>query len=201
MKIQFCAGVCLMLCAYHHTHSQQMHHVAVTINQPPPLTTSAGSDIDDPSELDVTIGGSPSATGGTSPYSYSWSPSTNLSDPLLSNPVLDLIASAESYTLTVTDARGCTSEDVMNVLISIVSVEGGARSILVYPNPGSKYLTIELNEKGDTFFVYDNAGKLVMQEKFKSLKSQMDVSSLKPGLYYLKVKQGRKLQVVKLLIQ
>lgn len=42
------------------------------------------------------------ATGGTGPYKYSWAPSggTNLSTPNLS---------AGTYTITVTDANGCTS--------------------------------------------------------------------------------------------
>jgi hypothetical protein len=200
MKIQFCAGVCLMWCIYHSGYCQQMHHVAVTINQPSQLMAGAGADIDNALNLNVNIGGSPSATGGTSPYIYSWSPTTNLSDPTIANPVLDLIAAEENYALTVTDARGCISEDIMNVLISIVSVEEWGRSIVVYPNPASKQLTIELSEKADTFFVYDNAGRIVLEEQFKTLRHELNLSSLSKGIYYLKVKQGKRLQVVKLLI-
>lgn len=49
-----------------------------------------------------------SASGGTSPYSYSWSPSGG------TNPIAGVL-SAGTYTVTVTDANNCTSTSTVTV--------------------------------------------------------------------------------------
>jgi len=48
------------------------------------------------------LGGSPTATGGTPPYDYSWSPSTGLDDPTAANP-LAFPTTTSFYTLQVID--------------------------------------------------------------------------------------------------
>ena len=45
-------------------------------------------------------------TGGTPPYTYSWTPSTGLSNSTAQNPFVTYVIST-SYTLIVTDANGC----------------------------------------------------------------------------------------------
>jgi len=67
-------------------------------------------------EDSIIIGGTPSATGGTSPYTYSWQPTTGLDFPNSANPKC-FISSAINYTLTVSDASGNFSVDVVNVAI------------------------------------------------------------------------------------
>jgi hypothetical protein len=90
--------------------------VCVTVTQPN-LTASAGPDIDlcDDEATCVQIGGIPSATGGTPLYTYSWTPVTGIctgSTPADANPFV-LPASTTVYTLSVTDANGCTATDAM----------------------------------------------------------------------------------------
>ena len=62
----------------------------------------------------VQIGGNPSATGGTPPYSYSWQPITGLDNPASANPNA-FPTSLTTYTLTVTDGTGKSSMDMVNV--------------------------------------------------------------------------------------
>ena len=62
------------------------------------------------------IGGSPSATGGTSPYTYIWKPSYGLDDSTIANPT----ASPESsmtYILIVVDALGDTAIDTVSLIV------------------------------------------------------------------------------------
>jgi hypothetical protein len=80
----------------------------VTLNPLP--TASAGDDLTVCSGSPVPIGGSPTAGGGTAPYTYSWMPTTGLSDATAANPTAT-ITSATTYTVTVTDANGCTASD------------------------------------------------------------------------------------------
>lgn len=63
------------------------------------------------------IGGTPTASGGTPPYTYSWMPVEGLSDPFISNPVA-LPDVTTNYTLTVTDAGGLSNTDEVRVSIS-----------------------------------------------------------------------------------
>ncbi len=64
----------------------------------------------------ATIGGTPAATGGKLPYTYSWTPSSGLSSTSVSNPVATIGASPTmTYTLTVTDSAGTTSSSTVTV--------------------------------------------------------------------------------------
>ena len=64
----------------------------------------------------LTIGGSPTATGGTAPYTYSWAPSTYLSNITIANPTC-LPSSNQTYTVFVTDAAGATGTSTVNVFM------------------------------------------------------------------------------------
>lgn len=76
------------------------------------LTADAGRDI----VGGGTLGGSPAASRGQSPYSYQWSPSASLSNSQIANPTANP-SSGLRYTLTVTDANGCVASDTVNVVI------------------------------------------------------------------------------------
>ncbi len=60
-----------------------------------------------------TLGGSPSASGGVQPYSYSWQPSSFLNSTTVSNPVATNISGSIEYTLTVTDKNGNTASSTV----------------------------------------------------------------------------------------
>lgn len=73
------------------------------------------------------------ATGGTTPYTWLWSPASTLSNPAIPNPVATPSATTV-YTLTVTANNGCTGIDKMkvfkqgvpeNLAVQNVTVAGG----------------------------------------------------------------------------
>ncbi len=57
------------------------------------------------------------ATGGTGPYSYSWSPATGLSSPT-SGTTYASPAATTSYTVTITDNTGCVTTDNVTVTVN-----------------------------------------------------------------------------------
>jgi len=89
----------------------------------PPLSADAGPDRTIVAEGSATLEGS--ASDGTPPYSYSWSPTTGLDDPTEAQPTASP-ASTTTYTLTVTDDRGQTADDLVTVtVLPLVAAEAG----------------------------------------------------------------------------
>jgi gliding motility-associated-like protein len=86
--------------------------VVVTISTP--VGVNAGSDVNicfganTPLQAQQTLGGS---------VSYAWSPVTGLSNPNISNPVANP-SNTTTYTVTITDAIGCTASDNVTVNVS-----------------------------------------------------------------------------------
>lgn len=66
---------------------------------------------------DAAVNFSTVVVGGLPPYQYAWAPATGLSTPNTPNPTAQP-AQTTTYTLTVTDANGCTAEPV-NVKVVI----------------------------------------------------------------------------------
>ena len=80
-------------------------------------TADAGVDQFTTSGTAVTIGGSPVASGGTAPYTYSWTPGTTLDDSLIANPLATVFATT-TFVVTVTDSIGCNAQDTVVVWIN-----------------------------------------------------------------------------------
>ncbi len=76
------------------------------------------------------IGGSPTASGGFGTYTYSWSPSSSLSDPSIANPWFTSSPSwgdtSITYTVTITDSLGCIATDMVTITIARIAVNAGA---------------------------------------------------------------------------
>lgn len=99
----------------------------VTVNVVNGPTADAGLDQTVCSNVDLTIGGAPTGTGGNPPYTYSWSPASNLTGANTANPVFNATNTNAnpvpySYTVTVTDANGCSSTDVINITVDPVLI-------------------------------------------------------------------------------
>ncbi len=72
------------------------------------------------------IGGSPTASGGVQPYTYSWTPPFFLSSTTISNPVANPTVTT-TYYVTVTDANGDPSTDSMVVSIDSIAYFGAGK--------------------------------------------------------------------------
>ncbi|CAM6001925.1 unnamed protein product [Sphagnum balticum] len=66
----------------------------------------------------IQLGGSPTASGGTPGYTYLWSPPHlgGINDTL-ANPYIKQVGANATYTVTVTDSKGCTASSSMNLTV------------------------------------------------------------------------------------
>ncbi len=89
------------------------------------LTANAGPSTTICPGTSRTLGANPTASGGTPPYSYQWSPTSGLSNSAIPNPIANPTVPTW-YTLVVTDAAGNTATDTVGVdLYSIYAMNGG----------------------------------------------------------------------------
>ena len=90
----------------------------VTVHQNPTANAGANQTIVSCPLACATLGGNTTATGGTPPYLYAWSPQTGLNNSGLSNPSACSLSGTTTYHLTVTDKNGCTALSQVTVTVN-----------------------------------------------------------------------------------
>lgn len=126
---------------------------------------NAGNDQAVQAGSQVNLGGSPTASGGTSPYVYSWSAGIN--NPTVANPTATVNAGT-NFCVTVTDAHSCSASDCVQIDTSncagnialdhgskAFSSQGGADTIIVsaqnncgWSASASNFITIISGQNG-----------------------------------------------------
>lgn len=153
-----------------------------TVTQPlsPLIVNGVIIDASSASSLNGSVDITP--TGGTSPYTYSWSNGATTQDITGLNP--------GSYMVTTTDAKGCTSSMTFNVGIAagIANVTINAGEVKIYPNPANEYATIEaLGYKIDKVELVNLLGQVVFTSEVNASTSRINTSDLLNGTYFVKV--------------
>lgn len=164
-----------------------------TFTVPEPLQMSASTTVIDETfgndgEIDLSV------TGGTTPFTFAWDNSETTED-------LNGLTSG-TYTVTVTDANGCTVM-ASDSVASTVGIEENASIISkVFPNPTTGRLNIELGDVTGTVEVsiLDVAGRvLVTDSKENPSKINMDLSQFSTGVYSVIVKAENRSTEVKII--
>ncbi|MCB0380789.1 MAG: T9SS type A sorting domain-containing protein, partial [Flavobacteriales bacterium] len=152
----------------------------IVIANPPLLTTSyivtnPSSALVNDGEIDCTV------SGGVAPYTYYWS-TTDTTEDLSS-------INSGTYTVTVTDANGCSVNEtiVLDISTGIVSVLNNG-AFVIYPNPAKNWVTVESKNLNNSIFTITTInGQLLMLEKLSSTKSTFNISSLSSGIYFYEI--------------
>lgn len=142
----------------------------------------------------VQLGGQPSASGGTPPYSYAWSPGKGLSDSTVANPSV-IADTSITYTLTVTDSNGCSafSDVFLDVLISMPEVSIMHDQYTVFPNPVTNGIVNILNNRSNSSEYRVTIHNMFGQEIFvqdseeKELLICLETIGTTPGFYIITI--------------
>ena len=114
----------------------------IAVQVAPPPRASAGADVTLCAGAPAALSGS--ATGGTPPYRFAWSPAAGLSNPASATPSV-AVTQTTRYTLTVTDARGCVSTDEVTVSVRPAPQLTAPRELTICRNQGRR---IEVSASG-----------------------------------------------------
>ena len=88
----------------------------------------------------------------------------------------------------------------------ILSSDGNVFSseVKVFPNPASEIVSISLKNVSDkiSLNIYDVMGRIVKQQDFDDKKDiRLSVEDFQPGIYYLKISDGKKQTTKKLIVK
>jgi len=80
----------------------------------------------------VTLGGNPTASGGTAPYTYTWTPVAGMNNPADSNPRVKVIATTWYY-VAVTDFTGNRVTDSVKITVDPINQVTAGNSASICP--------------------------------------------------------------------
>jgi hypothetical protein len=85
--------------------------------------------------------------------------------------------------------------------ISKVKIKEGKDIISVYPNPANGILTIEAEgyAKGNILSIIDMKGRELVHKELSGSKTQIDIGNLSNGVYFLKFKNDKFIEVKKVI--
>lgn len=107
------------------------------------------------------------------------------------------------YTVSLKTSNVCSDSTLkkditVNYGVGILEAEGNRFGL--YPNPAENYVRIKYSGANATLFVYDNTGRLVIQEQLISGINRIDLSDFLQGNYLWEVKAESEINQGKLLI-
>jgi len=158
----------------------------IQVNDLPNVTANSNSPICAGSNLNL------SASGGTS---YSWTGpngfTNNTQNPSISNTSTN---NSGNYTVTVTDANGCTNSSTISVQIlncSSIEENNPFSSLVIYPNPADTYIQFELPEglhQTAAIYLFSIDGKIISSTIWQENNLlRLDVSSFPAGTYIVQI--------------
>ncbi len=147
----------------------------VTIQDPDSISISVAltkeSPLGNDGEIDLNV------SGGTPPYNYSWTGTTQGTQDVNS-------LAGGNYTVTVTDANNCTKDTtiILGTRVGINDITGSS-SLKLYPQPANEVLYVESDLKIESLRLIDVLGKSV----YSGRSQQINTAEFDNGIYLLEV--------------
>ncbi|MCB0641040.1 MAG: T9SS type A sorting domain-containing protein, partial [Phaeodactylibacter sp.] len=129
------------------------------------------------------------ASGGATPYTYEWSDGQTTA-------TATGLTTSDTYTVTVTDANGCTVESSIDVIGTSVSNIANVQRLEIGPNPTQGLLQVQLqlsdldpvrveilNTQGQQVYMTDLGETLLYED-------QIDLRPYANGLYFVRLTVG-----------
>lgn len=82
-------------------------------------------------------------------------------------------------------------------VVSIASPEQMQFAVKAYPNPVVQSLTIEMQELGKNYKLYNFSGQIVKTGNISQTKTALDFTSYEPGTYFLQIDDTKTHKIIK----
>ena len=110
------------------------------------------------------------------------------------------------YTLTLQDMYGCDSTVTLYLSVGLQDLGNADGIMTAYPNPATDRVIVQVGsewaEADKELLLFDSFGRLVLQSRMTDERVEVNVKSLAPGVYVLKmVVAGRSVGFVKIVKQ
>ncbi|MEI6020358.1 MAG: zinc-dependent metalloprotease, partial [Bacteroidota bacterium] len=124
-------------------------------------------------------------SGGTAPFNYVWAPSGG------TTAIASGLATG-CYTVTVTDARGCTTKswDCVGIATGIDGKVLMANDLQLFPNPTKGLLNVQLSGFTFNYALYSSIGQLLAFDKNVNNGTSIHVETLAKGIYIVEISVG-----------
>ncbi|TAL58430.1 MAG: T9SS type A sorting domain-containing protein [Bacteroidetes bacterium] len=166
----------------------------VVLTQPTALSVSLTST---PATCSTCPDGTATAipAGGTAPYIYFW-----MTTPTIyTTPTITGILPG-NYTVCITDTNNCTQCSSVSVAFNNSITEYNSHSISVYPNPSNGEFSISGLKTNAELSVYNCIGELVHKISMPRKQETVNITSLKYGIYFLKIETEDRIFTKKIIL-
>jgi len=166
----------------------------ITISQAPALGITTTS-VNDNSQGACNGMATATATGGTAPYTYNWSPGGGTNDTINGK-------CPGHYCCVVTDSLGCKDSTCVTIILTgIADIDGSSSLINVYPDPNTGDFTITGLTQGQVIDIYNSLGQKIKSKIADNSTMQFDISSYGNGIYLLNIqnKDGSRVVLKKII--
>ena len=153
---------------------------SITISQAPALGITTTS-VNDNSQGACNGMATATATGGTAPYTYNWSPGGGTNDTINGK-------CPGHYCCVVTDSLGCKDSTCVTIILTgIADIDGSSSLINVYPDPNTGDFTITGLTQGQVIDIYNSLGQKIKSKIADNSTMQFDISSYGNGIYLINI--------------
>jgi hypothetical protein len=177
----------------------------LSIDQPASAVTINGLTAN---PIDEDAGGSSAytVTGGTAPYTFSWSGPGGFTSTSQDLSGLNTAAQAGNYVLTVTDGNGCSTTQTITVTgLNEVNRE---YNISLYPNPNNGQFMLSMEGlAGETmsYTIMDNSGRVVVAKDLGNVSAtrieSIDMAGSAAGIYQVRLMVGADMHSIRFVKQ
>ena len=140
------------------------------------------------------------AQGGTGQYTYSWQPSSSLSNPSSATPTATPTQTT-TYTVTVNDGISSGTATVTVTVTPDGIADNATFSNKIYPNPAKDEICIENSYNGTCIYrIFNGIGQLVCTGSFNG-KAIVGTEQLGKGLFLIEVCNDSNVSTHKIIVQ
>ena len=167
-----------------------------SVKQSPPVLVNAGKDTSILAGSKIKIGGSPTATGGSGVYTYSWTPVTGLDNPALANPEATVVNDI-TYMVDVYDSTGCKKTDEISLVanrLTAVPAIVNELGLTLSPNPSTGIIYLktlrQVGDKNIELIITDVLGRILFSKTLprnRRLNETINLSREISGIYMLRL--------------